>query len=74
MGLFGFHIIGAFIVGIISGHIALSNIKRSGGRLGGRGIAIAGLFLNYLPVVVGVVIGIIFIVLIAIGAAASSTH
>ncbi len=33
---------------IIMGHIALSRIKSSDGRLGGRGMAIAGLVLGYL--------------------------
>lgn len=33
---------------IILGHIALSNIKKSGGRLTGKGLAITGLILGYL--------------------------
>jgi type IV pilus assembly protein PilA len=40
-----------FIVAIILGHLALSDIKKSAGRLGGRGLAIAGLVLGYLGVV-----------------------
>jgi type IV pilus assembly protein PilA len=34
-------------VAIILGHLSLSEIKKSGGRLGGRGLAIAGLVLGY---------------------------
>ena len=40
-----------FIVAIILGHLALSDIKKSAGRVGGRGLAIAGLVLGYLGVV-----------------------
>ena len=40
-----------FIVAVILGHLALSDIKKSAGGLGGRGLAIAGLVLGYLGVV-----------------------
>jgi type IV pilus assembly protein PilA len=36
-----------FIVAIVFGHLALSEIKRSAGRLKGEGLAIAGLVLGY---------------------------
>ena len=36
-----------FIVAIVLGHLALSEIKRSAGRLKGEGLAIAGLVLGY---------------------------
>lgn len=35
------------IVAVIMGHLSLSDIRRSAGRLGGRGMAIAGLVLGY---------------------------
>lgn len=38
----------AFIAAIVFGHIGLSEIKRSAGRLKGEGMAIAGLVLGYL--------------------------
>ena len=38
------------IPAVVFGHIALSQIKRSAGKLGGRGIAIAGLVLGYLGI------------------------
>ena len=41
----------AFIAAIVFGHIALSEIKKSAGRLQGEGMAIAGLVLGYLGVV-----------------------
>lgn len=50
-----------FIVAVILGHLALSDIKKSAGRVGGRGLAIAGLVLGYL--------GIMFIPIILIIAA-----
>jgi hypothetical protein len=39
------------IVAIVLGHIALSQIKKSAGRLKGEGLAIAGLILGYMGVV-----------------------
>lgn len=46
-GIF-FFVIPAALCAIILGHIALSEIKRSGGRLIGEGRAIAGLVLGYM--------------------------
>jgi hypothetical protein len=53
----------ASIAAIILGHISLSEIRKSAGRIGGRGIAITGLVLGYLGLAV---IPIIFIAAIAI--------
>lgn len=55
------HIFPLFIVAIVLGHMSLSEIKKSSGRLKGEGIALAGLILGYL--------GIIFIPIILIVAA-----
>ena len=41
----------AFIAAIVFGHIALSEIRKSAGRLKGDGLAIAGLVLGYMWVV-----------------------
>jgi hypothetical protein len=41
-------------VAIITGHVALANIKRSAGRLAGRSQAVAGLVLGYLLLVVSI--------------------
>jgi type IV pilus assembly protein PilA len=41
----------AFLAAIVFGHLALSEIKRSAGRLKGEGLAIAGLVLGYMFVV-----------------------
>jgi hypothetical protein len=43
------------IPAIICGHIARSKIRKSGGALGGRGIAMAGLILGYIALVLGVI-------------------
>jgi hypothetical protein len=56
LGLICFSIFSA-IPGVICGHQALSKIKRSGGALTGKGLAIAGLITGYL----GIVWAIVFI-------------
>jgi Domain of unknown function (DUF4190) len=42
------------IPAVIFGHIARAKIRKSGGALGGRGIATAGLILGYLALVLGI--------------------
>lgn len=48
-GLFSF-LFPAAVVAIVMGHISLSEINKSAGRITGRGMAIAGLVLGYLGV------------------------
>ncbi|MBN2190657.1 MAG: DUF4190 domain-containing protein [Candidatus Aureabacteria bacterium] len=43
------------IPAVICGHIALSKIKSSGGKLSGRGMAIAGLIIGYLTILLTVI-------------------
>ncbi|MHC5078085.1 MAG: DUF4190 domain-containing protein, partial [Planctomycetota bacterium] len=38
------------IAAVIMGHMALGEIKRSGGALGGRGMAVGGLVLGYIQI------------------------
>jgi len=57
-GLFGLFLPAA-LVAVIFGHLSLSEIRRSAGRLSGRGLAITGLVLGYLGVAFTVVILII---------------
>lgn len=52
------------IVAVIFGHLSLSEIRRSAGRLTGRGLAIAGLVLGYLGV--AVIVGLIILGVAAI--------
>jgi competence protein ComGC len=40
-----------FVAAIVFGHLALSEIRKSGGRLKGEGLAIAGLVLGYMWIV-----------------------
>src|SRR5438093_2728971 len=42
------------IPAVICGHIARSKIRKSGGGLGGKGIATAGLILGYIALVLGI--------------------
>ena len=48
IGLLGFCVPFLSLVGIICGHVGLSNIKRANGWLTGRGMAISGLIIGYL--------------------------
>jgi type IV pilus assembly protein PilA len=48
-GIF-FFVFPASVAAIILGHLSLSEIRKSAGRLGGHGIAMAGLILGYLGV------------------------
>jgi len=50
-GIFTFFL-PASIAAIILGHMSLSEIRKSAGRIGGQGIAITGLVLGYLGIVV----------------------
>lgn len=47
------------LAAIITGHIALSQIKKTGEK--GRGLAIAGLVLGYLGVVAGIIVSVVMI-------------
>jgi hypothetical protein len=61
-GIFTFFL-PASIAAIILGHISLSEIRKSAGRIGGKGIAITGLVLGYLGLAI---IPVIFVAAIAI--------
>ena len=63
LGLLGLHMCGAFLIGIPLGHLALNKIKYSNGRISGRGMAIAGLVMNYIPAI-GIGILLLFSVLL----------
>jgi uncharacterized membrane protein len=52
-----------FIVGIICGHISLSQIKKTGEQ--GRGMAIAGLIIGYIGILITIILTIVFIALFA---------
>ena len=58
------------LVGIITGHIALSQIKKTGEQ--GRGLALAGTIIGYVGFLGAIIFGIIWVVIIA--AASSSGY
>ena len=54
------------IVAIVTGHMAKNEIRESNGRIGGDGLATAGLILGYLSLglgLIGLCIGLFFLVL-----------
>ncbi len=59
------------LIGVITGHIAISQIKRTGER--GRGLAIAGLIIGYLGLVGLIVGGIISAVAVFLANSAGYT-
>jgi uncharacterized protein DUF4190 len=52
-----FGIIGGVLLALVFGYIALSQIRRSGGREGGHGLALAGVILGWiwLAIIIGLV-------------------
>ncbi len=62
-------ILGISLVGVITGHIGLSQIKKTGES--GRGLALAGVIIGYIGLAIGLIIVIFWIGLIAAGASGS---
>lgn len=60
-GICGFILGLTVIPALITGHIALSKIKKSGGIIHGRGMAIAGLILGYITTARLILLIILFI-------------
>ena len=58
------------LVAVITGHIAMSQIKKTGEK--GYGLALWGLILGYLGLVIGILIIILVIAIIVSGAATST--
>ncbi|EDL57503.1 GYF domain-containing protein [Gimesia maris] len=75
LGLVGFNII--FLLGsilaVIFGHVALKQIKQAGGRLSGRGMAIAGLLLGYGVIFVCLIVIVVLAIFMLIGIMAASS-
>jgi hypothetical protein len=55
-GITGFSILPFLgsIVAVITGHMAQSEIKKSGGMITGKGMAVAGLIMGYLVLALGI--------------------
>jgi hypothetical protein len=67
--------IGSFfvgLVGIVCGHIALSQITRTGAR--GRGFALAGLIIGYAEIAISLVVVVLIIIVAAAGGFSASTE
>lgn len=60
------------LVGVVTGHMALGEIKRSNGAVGGRGLAIAGLVLSYLNIGIFVLLACAFMFFLFLGITSSS--
>ena len=63
-------VLGISLLGVIFGHVALSQIKNSNGMQGGRGLAIAGLIIGYIELALAILF-VVFIVLIGAFAASN---
>lgn len=63
-------LIGA-ILGVIFGHIALGQLRRSDGAEEGRGLAIAGLAVGYVNLVLWLLTGLVIIIIVLAATAAS---
>lgn len=62
--LFAFPYLG--IAAAICGHLALSQIRSSGGIIGGKGFAIAGLILGYVMLGIGIIGFLLYFLLFSI--------
>jgi hypothetical protein len=65
LGWLGFFGLGG-IVAVIFGHIAKNQIRKSGGRLGGDGLATAGLVLGYANIAISL-IGFCLVMMLILG-------
>ena len=63
-------ILGISLVGVITGHIGLSQIKKTGES--GRGLALAGVIIGYIGLAIGLIFVIIWIGLFAAAGASGS--
>lgn len=59
------------LVGVITGHIALGQIKRTGE--GGRGMAIAGVIIGYIGIASALLWGVFWIIFVVIASSAGYT-
>ncbi|WP_276617020.1 DUF4190 domain-containing protein [Roseimicrobium sp. ORNL1] len=58
--------------GVICGHMSLSQIRSSGNQIQGKGMAIAGLVMNYVAMAIGAAILLFFVLFFGIAAASAA--
>lgn len=66
-------ILGVSLLAIIFGYIGRNEIKNSGGRVTGDGLALAGLIIGWIEIALGVAVFAFFIIITIIAAATSTT-
>jgi hypothetical protein len=59
------------LIGVITGHIAISQIKRTGE--GGRGMAVAGLIIGYIGIASALLWGVFWIIFVVIASSSGYT-
>lgn len=64
-------LIGA-VLGVIFGHIALGQLRRSDGAEEGRGLAIAGLAVGYVHMVIWLLVGLVVVIIVLVATAAAA--
>lgn len=76
LGIASFFCLGVFasIPAVILGHLARTSIRRSGGRMGGAGMALAGLILGYVVTVLHIAIFTVYFGLIVAAVGAQSAR
>jgi hypothetical protein len=58
--------------GVVCGHMGLAQIRRSGDQIQGKGMAIAGLVMNYVAIAIGAVILLLFLFVFGVAAASAA--
>jgi hypothetical protein len=54
------------IAAVIAGHVARNDIRKAAGRVGGDGMALAGIVLGYANIALGVLIGLCIVGIVVI--------
>lgn len=67
-------LVGFGLIGVILGHVALGQIKRSNGYEQGRGLAIAGLIIGYAQIAIVLLIALGFLILMIVASTSTPTN
>jgi hypothetical protein len=66
-------LVGLGPVGVVLGHLALNEIKKSNGAVEGQGLAIAGLVIGYITTGLYLLVGCIILLILLVAASAPTT-